>query len=154
MANSMNLITAHIAFLVCGLPPPYALVLMPRQPGRVVLVHIPNEYYPFLLQPLLRILFGEDSDELNATIPWTYRHDFLNFSVTPVGCTLICAQALVSKFIAPLAERFNELLGNSKVSGRIEISHEDYVVIQVDGQGLNAGERVLELTAPLAMAGM
>ena len=34
------------------------------------------------------------------------------------------------------------------------ISREDYMVIQVDGQGLDAGQRVLELTRPLAMAGM
>lgn len=121
------------------------------QPGRVVLVHIPNQYYAFFVQPLLRVLFGEDSDEFDPAIPWTYRHDFLNLSVTSVGCTLICSQALANKFIAPLADQFNQLLA---IGSRIEISHEDYVVIQVDGQGLNAGERVLELTAPLAMAGM
>ncbi|KKY22617.1 hypothetical protein UCRPC4_g03234 [Phaeomoniella chlamydospora] len=34
------------------------------------------------------------------------------------------------------------------------ISPEDYVVIQVEGQGLDAGQRVLELTRPLAMAGI
>lgn len=37
---------------------------------------------------------------------------------------------------------------------RIHISEDDYIVIQVDGQGLDAGQRVLELTSPLAMAGM
>lgn len=130
-------------------------MLINGQPGRVVLVHIPNEYYPFFVQSLLRVLFGEDSDEFDPAIPWTYRHDFLNLSVTSAGTTLICSQALVNRLIAPLASQFNELLGQSRATdSRIEISHEDYVVIQVDGQGLNAGERVLELTAPLAMAGM
>lgn len=124
------------------------------QPVRVALVHIPNEHYPFFVQPLLKILFGEDHDDLNPEIPWTYRHDFLNFSVTPIGCTLICSQVLVNEFFAPLAEQFNELLGSRNSNSLIEISHEDYVVVQVDGQGLNASERVLELTAPLAMAGM
>lgn len=120
-----------------------------------MLVHIPNEYFSFFLQPLLKILFGEDLDLVDPGLPWTYRHDFLNFSVTSIGCTLICSQALVNKFFTPLAEQFNELFGHSRTStSLIEISHEDYVVIQVDGQGLNASERVLELTAPLAMAGM
>lgn len=120
-----------------------------------MLVHIPNEYYPFFVQPLLRILFGEDSNEFDPGIPWTYRHDFLNFSVTPVGCSLICSQALANKFLSPLIDQFNGLLSHLKGSSpSVEISQEDYVVIQVDGQGLNAGERVLELTAPLAMAGM
>ena len=31
---------------------------------------------------------------------------------------------------------------------------EDFVVMQVDGEGLEAGQRVLELTSPLALAGM
>lgn len=75
--------------------------------------------------------------------------------MTPVGSTLICSRSLIDRFVAPLAGQFNDLLGYSKAPGaRIEIGQEDYVVIQVDGQGLNAGERVLELTAPLAMAGL
>lgn len=79
----------------------------------------------------------------------------MNFSVTPIGCSLICSQALVDKYFTPLANQFNTLLGQPKGSNSlVDIGQEDYVVIQVDGQGLNASERVLELTAPLAMAGM
>jgi len=37
---------------------------------------------------------------------------------------------------------------------QVSISKDDYVVMQVDGEGLDAGQRVLELTSPLAMAGM
>lgn len=39
-------------------------------------------------------------------------------------------------------------------TGDVSVSAEDYVVVQVDGEGLDAGQRVLELTSPLAMAGM
>lgn len=35
-----------------------------------------------------------------------------------------------------------------------KISPEDFVVISVEGEGLEAGQRVLELTSPLALAGM
>jgi len=38
--------------------------------------------------------------------------------------------------------------------GRATISSEDFVVISVEGEGLDAGQRVLELTTPLALAGM
>lgn len=38
--------------------------------------------------------------------------------------------------------------------GKVQISSEDYLVMQVEGQGLDAGQRVVELTSPLAMAGM
>ena len=34
------------------------------------------------------------------------------------------------------------------------ISSETYVVISVDGEGVEAGKRVLELTSPLSLAGM
>lgn len=120
-----------------------------------MLVHIPNEHYPFFAQPLFRILFGESNESLAPAVPWTQRHEFLNFSVTPVGCTLICSHSLVNDWFAPLANSFNELLSQSKhPRALVEISQEDYVVVQVDGQGINASERVLELTAPLAMAGM
>ncbi len=38
--------------------------------------------------------------------------------------------------------------------GRATISSETFVVISVEGEGLEAGKRVLELTTPLALAGM
>ena len=38
--------------------------------------------------------------------------------------------------------------------GCATISSEDFVVISVRGEGLEAGQRVLEVTSPLALAGM
>jgi hypothetical protein len=123
-----------------------------------VLIHIPIELYSFCLQPILRLLFGEDHDEDAAKISWTNRHDFLNVSITPIECSIICSRHLAERFIAPVAEVLNGLFasGDAKANPRkeIEISSDDYIVIQVDGQGLDAGQRVLELTSPLAMAGM
>lgn len=60
--------------------------------------------------------------------------------------------------MAPVAQALNQLYGSNDKGKEsktdIQISSEDYVAIQVDGQGLDAGQRVLELTSPLAMAGM
>jgi hypothetical protein len=36
----------------------------------------------------------------------------------------------------------------------LSISQDDFIAMQVYGEGLEAGQRVLELTSPLAMAGM
>jgi hypothetical protein len=128
------------------------------QETHLVLVHIPVELYSFCLQPILRLLFGEDHDEDASKIPWTNRHDFLNVSITPVECSIICSRWLADRFIRPVAESLNALHANSRTPGKtkggIQISEDDYIVIQVDGQGLDAGQRVLELTSPLAMAGM
>ena len=75
--------------------------------------------------------------------------------MTPVGCSLICSKVLVEKWLTPLVKEFNAHVERTKAdSAGIEISQDEYVAIQVDGQGLDAGQRVLELTAPLAMAGM
>ncbi|KAF3479543.1 uncharacterized protein GIQ15_06519 [Arthroderma uncinatum] len=42
----------------------------------------------------------------------------------------------------------------TSIASSIQISSEDYLVMQVEGQGLDAGQRVVELTSPLAMAGI
>jgi len=134
-----------------------------QQETHLVLVHIPIELYSFCLQPILRLLFGEDDNDLDpddngdsggeaSKIPWTNRHDFLNLSITPVECSIICSRWRAERVIRPAAEALNTLY--AKAGPRIEISEDDYIVIQVDGQGLDAGQRVLELTSPLAMAGM
>ena len=120
------------------------------------MIHIPIELYSLCLQSILRLLFGEDHDEDAARISWTNRHDFLNVSITSVECSVICSRHLAERYVRPLAHVLNNLYckhgGRSKIE--IQISVEDYIVIQVDGQGLDAGQRVLELTSPLAMAGM
>lgn len=135
----MNLITAQIAFL---------------EP-QLTLIHIPIELYPFFVQPLLRLLFGEDHDQDAASIPWTNRHEFLNISITPVECSIICAKQLAERYIRPHAKLLSSIRGTSKdTNSQVELSTEEYVAIQIDGQGLDAGQRVLELTSPLAMAGV
>ncbi|RVX72934.1 hypothetical protein B0A52_03287 [Exophiala mesophila] len=96
-------------------------------------------------------------DQDAAKISWTNRHDFLNVSVTPVECSIICSRYLADCLIRPVADVLNKAFGSSKASAtksEIQISDEDYIVIQVDGSGLEAGQRVLELTSPLAMAGI
>jgi hypothetical protein len=124
------------------------------QEGRFALIHIPLPYYSFFLQPIQRLLFGEDHDEDASKIPWPYRHSFLNVSITPVECSIVCSRDLADRFLKPLVHRFNGLLRDGNGVDRVQISLEDFEVIQVDGQGLDAGQRVLELTSPLALAGM
>ena len=120
------------------------------------MIHIPIELYALCLQSILRLLFGEDHDEDAARISWTNRHDFLNVSITGVECSIICSRTLAERCVRPFADILNRLHAEDKDDStyRIQISQEDYIAIQVDGQGLDAGQRVLELTSPLAMAGM
>ena len=118
------------------------------------MIHIPLSHYPFFFQAIIRLLLGEDHDEDAIKIPWAARHQFLNVSITPVECSVVCSRSLATRYFEPLALRFNSLLGEDQRQVAVQISDEDFHVIQVDGQGLEAGQRVLELTYPLALAGM
>lgn len=126
----------------------------------VTLVHIPLDIYPFFIQPILGLLFHdippvEDGDETGEDASYTSTSSglgFFNLSVTPVECSVICSRQLAERYFAPLAAKFNKITSAS--GGRLSISKDDFIVMQIDGQGLDASQRVLELSSPLAMAGM
>jgi hypothetical protein len=116
--------------------------------------------YPFFVQPLLRLLFcdipainesedeDEDADHASQT-PLSL--GFVNLSLTPVEVSVVCSRQLADRFFVPLASKLNKLAAADKT---VSVSKDDYIAMQVEGQGLDAGRRVLELTGPLALAGM
>lgn len=125
------------------------------------LIHIPLHSYSFFLHSVLKLLFPLKTGLGSATAAgeagsprhdsWASRHPFLNVSITPVECSVVCTTALAQElFVSANDEQHRPAKG----TGDVSISAEDYVVVQVDGEGLDAGQRVLELTTPLAMAGM
>ena len=127
------------------------------KPDRLSLIHVPISLYPFFVQPILRVLFGDDNHHDAADISWTKRHHFLNISITPVECSIFCSVKLADQYFRPLIDGFNSMVVSetSKTTrAPVEISAEDFVVIEVAGQGPEAGQRVVDLTSPLAMAGM
>ncbi|PKX96598.1 ACT domain-containing protein [Aspergillus novofumigatus IBT 16806] len=77
---------------------------------------------------------------------------FLNFSVTPVECSIMCPRQLANKYFAPMIDNFVQ--NHASTQSRLSISQDDFIAMQVYGEGLEAGQRVLELTSPLAMAGI
>lgn len=131
------------------------------QDTQLALIHIPLSLYPSFLQPILKVLLplepaaaGDDSPIEHATDvrsrrPWEYEHPFVNVSVTPLECSVACSRSLAQRLFAPVRDALDPVL-----RGQVSISEEDFVVMQVDGEGLDAGQRVLELTSPLAMARM
>ncbi|KAN0080811.1 ACT domain containing protein, partial [Elaphomyces granulatus] len=145
MAHPMSLISAQVHFM----------------DERLALVHIPLDLYSFFLQPILQLLFsevsaidsqdtGNDAEHSSASV--FQSPGFLNLSITPVECSIICSRQLAEQYFAPLVKKFNRIVPTA--SSRMSVSKDDFIVMQVDGQGLDAGQRVLELTSPLAMAGV
>ncbi|CAI7678205.1 unnamed protein product [Penicillium discolor] len=151
MDQSMTLIDAQVHFLEeC-----------------VVLVHIPLELYPYFLKSVLRLIFDEippledekDDDASFDDFENASEHDsaykapaFMNVSITPVEVSVMCPRRLVDKYFIPVMDQLDQL--DESLRSRLIVSENDYIAMQVLGEGLEAGKRVLELTSPLALAGI
>lgn len=132
------------------------------QDTRLALIHVPLHLYHYFIQPMLQLIVPAESsdgerldhastgaDKCRPQRPWAYEHPFVNISVTPVECSIACSVTLANRLFKPVRDSLDAALKED-----VSISKEQYVVIQVDGEGLDAGQRVLELSGPLAMNGM
>ncbi|KAH8702087.1 ACT domain-containing protein [Talaromyces proteolyticus] len=145
MDQSISLISATVQMTDSGL----------------ALVHIPLDLYPFFVQPLLRLLFcdipaidelsKEDQEDAERASQTPFNLGFVNLSLTPVEASVVCSRQLAERYFVPLATSLNKITSSDK---QVSVSKDDYLAMQVEGQGLDAGRRVLELTGPLALAGI
>lgn len=134
------------------------------QDTELALIHIPLPIYNAFVQPILTLLLspgqpsptesedaGEEGGFLRQRRPWAYEYPFVNISVTPVECSIACPRTFANELFLPILETLDDASREQVVIGQ-----EDYVVVQIDGEGeaLEAGQRVVELTAPLALNGM
>lgn len=132
--------------------------MVPYQNTQLALLHIPLHLYSNFLQPILQLLLptapceGSTDDSNGAVQPpdsWDEEQLFVNISITPVECSVVCSRKLVNDLFVPALD-----LLDSTSRSKVHITTEDFVVMQIDGEGLDADRRVLELTGPLALAGM
>ncbi|QIX01950.1 hypothetical protein AMS68_007467 [Peltaster fructicola] len=121
---------------------------------RLALIHVPLEAYSHFVLPISQLLFhnplvDEDGKTIEASRPWTYWHPFVNVSVTTNECSIVCPRRQADELFAPIIPGLSESLQQ-----RVSISQEDFAAIVITGSGLEAGQRVLDLTSPLALAGI
>ncbi|KZM19961.1 uncharacterized protein EKO05_0009987 [Ascochyta rabiei] len=142
MDSSQTLLSADIKFL----------------DTQLALLHIPLHLYSNFLQSVLQLIlptapYGGRVDGSNGAVQppdaWNDEQPFINISITPVECSVVCSRKLVNELFVPI---LNLLSATSR--NEVHITTEDFVVMQVDGEGLDADRRVLELTGPLALAGI
>lgn len=119
-----------------------------HQDGQFRVIHIPLSLYPALLQPILQILVPAKTSGRRGSHEHR-RHDFLNITITPIECSIVCRAAQVQSIFAP---RIAALAPAD--AARVHVSRTIYNVFSVNSAGLEAGRRVLDLTAPLALAGI
>lgn len=138
IAESTTLLNANIGFLRTHL----------------AIIHIPTSAYSLFLQPILALLLHNNTRDQHGAVvaphrPWNYWLPFVNLSITPNECSIVCpreeAEALFQPLIASLS---------ADLQTHVSISPEDYSAITIGGEGLDAGQRVLDLTSPLALAGI
>lgn len=106
------------------------------------------------MQPILSLLLNNEQRDQEGNIVeprrlWQYWHPFVNVSITPNECSIVCPREQAEELFAPLVEELSPALQEA-----ITITREDYSAIMIGGEGLEAGQRVLDLTSPLAMAGI
>lgn len=77
------------------------------------------------------------------------RHTFLNISVTPLECSVVCHAYWATSVFEPAISRLPP-----EQAKLVSVSCDRYVVLCVESVGTDVGSRVVELTSPLAMAGI
>lgn len=123
--------------------------------GTFSLIHIPLCLYPLFLQPILQVLLPQgdcDPDNLDEAIEGLSidnKHGFLNISITPVECSVVCHNNWAEKVFEPIIKRLSK-----DASKTVMISKDTYLILSVESAAMDAGSRVMELTSPLAMAGI
>ncbi|ORY71217.1 ACT domain-containing protein [Pseudomassariella vexata] len=121
--------------------------------GTFSLVHIPLGLYPIFLQPILQVLLPQggtdNADEYVEGLSIDNKHGFLNISITPVECSVVCHNNWAKKVFEPVIRNLPR-----DVSKTVAISKDSYLILSVISAGMDAGSRVMELTSPLALAGI
>lgn len=152
--ESSTLLNAQIGFLVCSAKYLTLNFANGVQRTHLAMIHIPASAYSLFVQPILSLLLNndqidEDGNILEPKRSWQFWHPFVNVSITPNECSIVCPREQAETLFAPLIEGLNPALKKA-----VSITKEDYSVIMIGGEGLEAGQRVLDLTSPLAMAGI
>lgn len=124
--------------------------------AQLSLIHIPLDQYQHYLPSVLQLLFpsaARPNGDVHNSGSWANGHAFLNVSVTSIECSIVCGKDVAECLFRPVIDQAVSSPG-ADGDHYASISVEDFVVISVEGAGMEAGQRVLELTSPLALAGI
>jgi hypothetical protein len=128
------------------------------QDGTYTLIHIPLDLYHSLFQPIIRVLLPQSpAEQASSELPdGDYEvlssdrsHGFLNISITPIECSIVCHSTWAEKVFVPAIKNLPK-----EAARVVSTSKETYMVLSVISAGLDPAGRVMELTSPLALAGI
>ncbi|RDA87620.1 hypothetical protein CP532_3780 [Ophiocordyceps camponoti-leonardi (nom. inval.)] len=119
------------------------------------LIYIPLPLYSQFLQPILRILLpqtqslADGSDTLEGLTADSQQHAFLNISVTPLEVSVVAHSSWARKVIQPVIDALPRQL-----AGSVAVLGDAYMVLCIISADLDAAGRVIQLSSPLALAGV
>lgn len=118
----------------------------------MALIHIPLVAYPYFIQSISQLLLHDpeverDGEAADGRKPWAFWLPFVNVSVALNECSIVCPRDRADELFVPVLAGLS-----AELRSLVTVSREDYSVIAIGGEGLEAGQRVLDLTSPLAMA--
>jgi hypothetical protein len=91
----------------------------------------------------------DNLDEAVEGLSIDHKHGFLNISITPLECSVVCHNNWATKVFAPVIKNLPK-----DASRTVTISKDSYLILSVESAAMDAGTRVMELTSPLALAGI
>jgi len=120
------------------------------------LIHIPLELYSAFLQPILRVLLPQahtvaagEGGSAPEGLTVDHKHGFLNISITPVECSVVCHTFWAKTVFEPVIKSLPKEAAKS-----VSISKNSYDALLFISADLDAGSRVVDLSSPLALAGI
>ncbi|KAH8908328.1 hypothetical protein BR93DRAFT_477526 [Coniochaeta sp. PMI_546] len=121
--------------------------------GTFALIHIPLNLYTTFLQPILQTLLPQSQvSSLNSdlrSLSLDSHQGFLNISITPIEVSIVCHTSLATSLFNPAIASLPK-----DAARRVSTSKDSYAVFSVISAGMDAGSRVVDLTSPLALAGV
>jgi hypothetical protein len=109
-------------------------------------------YSTFLLPILQTLLPNSQPSTLHSdlrSLTLDPHQGFLNISITPIEVSIVCHTSLASLLFDPVIATLPKDAARS-----VSTSKDSYAVFSVISAGMDAGSRVVDLTSPLALAGV
>jgi len=111
------------------------------------LVHIPIRLYDFYVKPLIQLLLPEEGNFRDVL--------FVNISINQIEASVVLPKELAERYFQPLASSNGSLQGQDQLEDQSAIiAPDDYVLMFVTGSESQPSQRVIDLTTPLALAGI
>lgn len=110
------------------------------------------------MKPLIQTFFPRQEEPKDgdsdiaadlSSLSTTEQDIFTNISITLDECSVVCKTDLADRFYRPFIAQLPKTLRD-----KISISKDAFMIFQINAQTMESGQRVVQVTAPLATAGI